>query len=337
MSNSIILPRRGRGHQSAAARAEYTAHLDTFCRAILEINSTLDFQVSARGWCYLLEEYGLLKGDFGRAQNLIVECRNRGLLPLNIVAEDSAREFQGLEDLDEISPEDQANAIIDWARFAHLDYTPVSFWEDQAFYLQMLVEKIDLRNLFHPICYRFKVPISNARGWSDLNSRAALMRRFAQHEAEGRQGVLLYCGDHDPAGLHISEALRSNLEELGDAVGWRPDDLIINRFGLNHDFIEQQGLTWIDNLETGSGRRLDEPRHPDHSKPYVQEYLSKFGARKVEANALVVRSEAGRQLCLDAICQYVDESAPETYSAGLQPLRDEMQSVVTRLMQEEGT
>ena len=28
-------------------------------------------------------------------------------------------------------------------------------------------------------------------------------------------------------------------------------------------------------------------------------------------------------------------AAPETYSAGLQPLRDEMQSAVTRLMQEE--
>ena len=293
--------------------------------------------MSARGWCYLLEEYGLLKGDFERAQNLIVECRKRGRLPLNIVAEDSAREFHALEELDERSPEDQANSIIDWARFAHLDYTPVSFWEDQTFYLQMLVEKIDLRSLFHPICYRFKVPISNARGWSDLNSRAALMRRFAEHEAEGRQGVLLYCGDHDPAGLQISEALRSNLEELGDAVGWRPDDLIINRFGLNHDFIEQQNLTWIDNLETGSGRRLDDPRHPDHSKPYVQEYLLKFGARKVEANALVVRSEAGRQLCLDAICQYVDESAPETYDVRLRPHRDEMRFEVARLMQEQGT
>ena len=99
----------------------------------------------------------------------------------------------------------------------------MSFWENQPFYLQMLVEKIDLRSLFHPICYRFKVPISNARGWSDLNSRAALMRRFAQHEAEGRQGVLLYCGDHDPAGLQISEALRSNLEELGDALEQAPE------------------------------------------------------------------------------------------------------------------
>ena len=288
MSNAITLPVRGRGRQSAAAQVEYNEHVDVFCRAILEIRSSLDFQVSARGWCYLLEEYGLLKGDFGKAQNLIVECRKQGLLPLDIVAEDSAREFQNLERLDNTSPETEAVGIIDWVRLAHLGYTPISFWDDQPFYIQMLVEKIDLRSLFAPTCERFCVPIANARGWSDLNSRASIMRRFARHETEGRQGVLLYCGDHDPAGLHISEALRSNLGELGDAVGWEPDDLIIDRFGLNHDFIERHGLTWIDNLETGSGRRLDDPCHPDHRKPYVQEYLSTYGTRKVEANALVV-------------------------------------------------
>ena len=127
MSNSITLPHRGRGRRSVAAQAEYEEQLDAFCRAILEINSSLDFQVSARGWAYLLEEYGLLKGDFEKAQSLIVECRKRGRLPLDIVAEDSAREFHALEDLDERTPEDQADRIIDWARFAHLDFTPVSF------------------------------------------------------------------------------------------------------------------------------------------------------------------------------------------------------------------
>ena len=30
----------------------------------------------------------------------------------------------------------------------HLYYTPVSFWEDRDLYVQMLVEKIDLKSLF---------------------------------------------------------------------------------------------------------------------------------------------------------------------------------------------
>jgi hypothetical protein len=128
-----------------------------------------------------------------------------------------------------------------------------------------------------------------------------IMLRFKRHEAEGRQDVLLNCCDHDPGGLNISEFLRSNLNDLARAVNWRPNKLIIERFGLNYDFIEAQRLTWIDNL------------HPDHNKPYVENYLKQFGARKVEANALVVRPDAGRALCRSAILKYVPKSAPKKY------------------------
>ena len=47
------------------------------------------------------------------------------------------------------------------------------------------------------------------------------------------------------------------------------------------------GDVWINNLETASGKRLDDPKHPDHKKPYVQDYIREFGVRKREANALV--------------------------------------------------
>jgi hypothetical protein len=39
-------------------------------------------------------------------------------------------------------------------------------------------------------------------------------------EAEGKHCVLLYCGDHDPGGLNISEFLRSNMADLAVAVDW---------------------------------------------------------------------------------------------------------------------
>ena len=65
---SLALPRRGRGRQSAEIQARYEAELEGFCDAVLEIQSTLDFQVSARGWSYILEEHGLSKGEFDAAQ-----------------------------------------------------------------------------------------------------------------------------------------------------------------------------------------------------------------------------------------------------------------------------
>ena len=332
---AIKLPRRSRGRQSPKAKAAYQDALHQFCAAILQINSSLDFQVASRSWCYLLEEYGLLKGDFDNAQKLIVQCRKDGLLPLDIVAEDSAREFDNLESLDVTSVEEEAQGILDWVvEDAHRTYTPISLWEDQEVFIQMVVEKVSLRNLFRPVCSRFHIPIANGRGWSDLNLRAKMMRRFARWETEGKRCVLLYCGDHDPGGLQISEFLRSNMEELEGAVGWSPDNLIIDRFGLNHAFIIEQDLTWIENLETGSGRRLDDPRHPDHAKPYVQDYIEEFGVRKVEGDALVTRVEAGRGLCRQAILKYVDEDAYELYRAKLEPLRDQVRGELDRLLEE---
>ena len=124
------------------------------------------------------------------------------------------------------------------------------------------------------------------------------------------------------------------MEDVADAVGWRPDNLIIDRFGLNHDFIEQHGLTWIENLETASGKRLDDPDHTDHHKDYVQSYLDKFGVRKVEANALVIQPGAGRELCPEAIQKYVPVDAPTEYADKLKPLRDDVEAKVRRLIRE---
>jgi hypothetical protein len=68
----------------------------------------------------------------------------------------------------------------------------------------------------------------------------------------------------------------------------------------------------------------------------VQDYLSEYGPRKVEANALVVAPDAGRALCRDAILRWLqDESAPDAFTTQLQPIRatlaDELRRVVVNL------
>lgn len=318
---ALSLPTRSRGRQSAAAAAAFDAELEAWCEALLQMASRLDFKVSSRGWCYLLEEDGLAKGDFARAQSLINDCRKSGRLPLDFCAEDSAREFDGLERLDADSVAEQADSWLYTLRTAHERYTPVSFWDAQPVYLQLLVEKVDLKMLFADTCEDFHIPFANARGWSDINSRAAMMRRFDTAEAKGQQPVLLYCGDHDPAGLLIADTLRANMAELADAVGWDPVNLIVDRFGLNRDFIDAQGLTWIDGLETGSGDDLANRDHKQHYFPHVQAYLREHGPRKVEANALVTRADEGRQLLRDTIAKYLPADATQRYEDSLKPVR----------------
>jgi hypothetical protein len=196
----------------------------------------------------------------------------------------------------------------------------------------MLVEKIDLVGLFEPICREYGVALANTKGWADIHVRAELMRRCAEAESRGKICVLLYCGDHDPAGLWISERLIENLRELSGAVGWEPDNLIIERFGLNFDFIERLGLTWVDNLLTASGKDLADARHPDHFKPWVQDYIRQFGARKLEANALVTAPVEGRALCRRAILRYFDQDAERARQERNAEARHELAVAVAELV-----
>lgn len=176
------------------------------------------------------------------------------------------------------------------------------------------------------------MPLTNARGWGDINSRAAMMRRFQEWENKGKQCVLLYCGDHDPSGLAISDYQMTLFESMSSAVGWNPSDLIIERFGLNADFIEANNLTWIEGLETSSGGDLAKSTHKEHKKAYVQDYLRKFGARKVEANTLVVRPEQGRQLCRDAVIKYIDQDGIAEYESALSEAREEVKAALAERM-----
>src|SRR5262249_12962091 len=132
--------------------------------------------------------------------------------------------------------------------------------------------------------------------------------------------------------------LRKELHELEDAVGWSPRNLVIERFGLNADFIKQHDLTWIGGLGTSTGKELCDAKHRHHFARNVQDYIAKYGKRKVEANARVVRPEAGRQLCREAIEKHLDLKAIPTYERALaehrERVRQAMPEAIERVLRE---
>jgi hypothetical protein len=328
-----LLPRLPPHRPSAAAKAAYRKKVEAFCAKLQEVRSGLDFDVGSRGWAYVLEGERLIdKDEIDAAQNLINACRKNGDLPIDICSEDEKRAAENVEKIDP-DPQAKAALIFNYVQVAEQYYTPFSFWDDLETYVQVGVEKSNVKNLFAKTCAGLYVPIANLGGWADLNVRAGFMRRFAEKEAEGKRCVLLTFTDHDPGGLHIADKLRANLEELAAAVGWHPRDLLIERFGLDHDFIEREGLVWIENLVTSKGEYpLNDSRHNDHEKPYVQDYLHKYGVRKVEADALLKVPELGRQLCRKAILKYVPASAVRRYLSKLKPARAELRHDLDRLL-----
>jgi len=291
------------------------SRLREFAASIRDIGKRIGDRVSSRGWCYLLEGFRLINKDhFDRVESVINECRAKGYLPIDFTAEEESRGFSGVENLDPVCIESQMQAIIEELEAKYWLYTP-EWWEGEKYYIQMVVEKIDLKTLFEPVCHEYHIPIATSKGWSSMLQRATYARRFKEAQEMGLSCVLLYCGDHDPDGLRISTFLRKNLKDLqtiqwlDGMEGYDPEDLIIDRFGLNFDFIEANRLTWIDNLITGSGGNLADPNHRNNRQPYVQEYLRTIGVRKCEANALIVRREAAEALCRQTIERYLGEGA----------------------------
>jgi len=301
-----------------------------FAKRLVEIGKIVGFAISARGWCYQLESFGLVtKAQFDKVENLINECRERGFLAIDFTAEEEARKFSGVEKPETLSPVQYMKQFLEATLKCEDWYTP-DWWDGEQYYIQMVVEKIDLKTLFEPVCTEYHIPIATSKGWSSMLQRAEYARRFKEAEQKGLKCVLLYCGDHDPDGLRISEFLRSNLRDLAQIrwsdgmEGYNPGKLIIDRFGLNYDFIEANNLSWIDNLITGSKKNLADPSHPNYWLPYVQDYLGRYGERKCEANALVVRPRQAAELCRQAIEKYVGAGALERFRKKRQAIVDEL-------------
>jgi hypothetical protein len=144
----LLLPRRARGRPSPNAEATYQEQRQAFCALIQEIRSTMDFAVGVRGWCYILEGRGhVTKGEFDACENFITDCRKTGDLPLDICAEDDSRATIGLQrEPDESDPRDHAEGWVDYLREDMPNsYRPFGFWDDQKVYVEVAVEKLDLR------------------------------------------------------------------------------------------------------------------------------------------------------------------------------------------------
>ncbi len=305
--------------------------LNEFADKINELQDQIGFKVSARGWCYQLESERLInKDEFDKVESWINKCRKAGILPIDFTSEEEGRKFSGVEVPDEDTPIDDLRYWIEKTLRTEESYI-ANWWDGEEYYIQMLVEKIDLKTLFEPVCKKYKIPIATSKGWSSMLQRAVYSKRFKKAEEQGLKPLLLYCGDHDPDGLRISDFIKKNLDDLKNVTwedgtrGYDPRDLEIVRFGLDKNFIEKHKITWINNLITGSGKNLGSPNHKNHFMPYVQEYIGEHGKRKCEANAIVPMPKIARKFVEDVIKEYLGKDAEERFLEKRQKIRDEVQ------------
>jgi len=308
-----------------------------------DLQGKFDFRVSARGWCYEMLGRGYIdKSQFSKVEEAIGKCRKEGLLPVDFVATDGARAFAGVETPSDETMKELLSRMLYDVLHGTRHFTP-DWLEGEEYYIQIVVEKVDLKSLFKPVCADYHIPIANARGWSSILQRAEYARRFQLAERQGLKCVLLYAGDFDPDGLRISTVMLENLEQVKDVVwadgvsGYDPQDLIIERVALNYDFIQRQSYVWIDNLVTGSDKNpgkaksLADPKHRNHKLPYVQDYLQKYGERKCESNVMITTPAVARQLLRTTIEKYLGVDAVTRFQEKRHVIQDLYQSELEQL------
>lgn len=323
----------------------YMESLEVFADSMIEMQEGLDFHMSARGWCYVLEQYGLDKGDFNWAQEEIQNARLHGYLKPRFILEDDAHKVSWFDD-DETTPEDYVdNQHAIWKTAAAVfeecwkDYSEyeMNFWNGKDCYIQLLVEKVDLKSLFHDICEKYSIPIANMKGWGSMEQKAVMASNFWTNEIEGRKPILFACGDFDPPGLCISKVLMGQFKEYAAFTGWNPENLTIERIGLNKNYIQENKLTWIEGLITGSGKNLADPNHNFYKNNVynIREYIAEHGERKCEANAIVVIPELGRKILQDAIDKYLGIDAYVNYEKEIDKRKDEAKELVDEMLENE--
>jgi len=276
--------------------------------AILESRNKMPFSPTLRGWGYVLEGLGICtKGDFDEVERRITTARKNGLLPLSITAEDASRVASPAQQVSDDLP----TLIRLYLRSVPYRFSTSTIENFSGIHVELVVEKLDLVGLLEPVTTRYGIPVSCLRGWTDMHSRAALLKRCAGY---GLPTVVLMFGDHDVGGLSITDSFKSNLDEvlLASGLSVMPH-LELVRVGLNAVDIERLGLLWIDGLETSSGKDLGDPSHKKHFDKNVQQYIKTHGRRKCEANALLRNPKAAQQILIDAIRQYVSDESLANY------------------------
>jgi hypothetical protein len=302
---------------------------------IEELSAATGYKFGPRGWAYYAEGLGLItKGEFGRFETLLTDMRKEGELDPDVIEPDASRMATDVFDFEasRAPPEQFAQYAVDeiserlneWSRA----FREVGYWDHLDYYVEMIVEKKDLVQIFRETADRYNVRITNGKGDTDIHTRLAMLKRFRDHCSAGRRCVLLAVGDHDPKGLHIVDGLHRTIMSCGRLKGlnWSDPDFDVVPVGLTERQIDDLGLMRIENLETGGGRDLSDPSHPDHYKAYVQDYIARFGVWKCEANALVGNPRGAQDLLESAINQFI----PASHPADVDALNEPAQEVVRR-------
>lgn len=245
---------------------------------------------TVRGVAYQLFTRGLIENMGGKCvrnvSRMIVIAREKGVIPWGWIVDDTRREkyfpkWNGLEDFGE--------HVVSQYRS--------NFWQHQDSWIKVFSEKGTIIGIVQPVLAEFAVNYKILHGFGSATS----LHDVAAESMTGERYLeILYIGDFDPSGMHMSEVdLPSRIKSYGGAVK-------ITRIALTR--ADCDGLPSF-----AAETKIGDPRYAWFKKNH--------GARCWELDAMNpndlrqrLRDEIVRRIDVDAWnhCQEVEEAERES-------------------------
>jgi hypothetical protein len=164
---------------------------------------------TVRGVCYQLFTRGLIERMsvkcVGNVSRVLVCAREKGIIPWEWIVDETR----------------QATRIANWNGLGDFGEDIVSFyrkdfWQRQPAWLKVVSEKGTIGGVVRPVLNRFAVDFQVMHGYGSATSIYDTARESLLGE---KYLEILYIGDFDPSGMHISEVdLPGRIKKYGGAV-----------------------------------------------------------------------------------------------------------------------
>jgi hypothetical protein len=185
--------------------AQKSLDLIDACKSILaEIQPT-----TVRSVCYQLFTRGLIesksRNETAKVSRLLVVARENGSIPWDWIVDETR----------------EAERVSGWKGLGDYSETILrsyrrDFWELQPERIEVWSEKGTVRGVLSPVLNRFAVTFRVLHGFGSATS---VHEVAIETEEPDRPLIVLYAGDFDPSGLHMSEVdLPRRLERYGGNV-----------------------------------------------------------------------------------------------------------------------
>lgn len=183
-------------------------------------------------------------------------------------------------------------------------------WNDQEYYIEVIVEKNALIGVLDPICREYHISIFPNVGYGSTTVIHELAERFEEHA--DKKCILLYFGDHDPSGEDMVRDIRSRL------ITFEVDVEVI-KVALTIDQINQYNLP---------------PNPAKTTDPRARGYIAEHGDSSWELDALPPDTLV--QLLRDSIEQYIDMELYKRVKALEEAEKDQLRILIAENFDENG-